>query len=205
MATAVKHRLESQKASKHALAGRGPIVDRARRALQRVAEQFGEVTSTGDTEVHVCTASGIDLTLSYNPGNYVFSRVYNLTVKAHLPESSEVPAGLKLSFARGETKFVTANSAHTSTSKASEVLDRLNARVTSKLNSIDLHSGSVKTASASKKGERKSVTIVPLGGSFVWVLIPPVFHATAFPQGEPERIISLIETLATWKFDPGSQ
>lgn len=203
MATAVKHQFVTKKQPKHALARNGPIVGRARQALRRVATQFGEVVEAGNTEVRVRTSRGLDLTLSYNPGNYVFSRVYNLTVRALLPETSDVPAGLKLSFARGETTFASTGSTAAQTEHA-DVLKRLNVSTAPQLNDIDLHSGSVKTASATKTGERKTVEIVPLGGSFVWVLIPPVFHATAFPKGEPDRIIALIETLTAWKYDPGS-
>jgi len=41
----------------------------------------------------------------------------------------------------------------------------------------------------------RMLTLTPMGGSYVWVLIPPVFKATAFPPGEPDRILELIRAI----------
>ena len=185
------------KQRKHALAGHGPIVDRARQALRHVAGQFGEVTASTDTSVEVRTEDGIELTLSYDPGNYIFSRVYNLTISVDLPTGSPVPAGLELSHRdRAGAKYVAAGSgsgsrsAPGSGSVAPGALRRLNEAAAAHLNGIDLHS-----SRTSVRNGRRSLTLTPLGGSFVWVLIPPVFKATAFPKGEPARILDLIRAI----------
>ncbi|MBK0422477.1 hypothetical protein JD292_10380 [Leucobacter sp. CSA2] len=195
---------------KHALAGDGPIVGRARASLRRVAEQFGTIEAADRTSVRVRTSEGVPLTLSYSPGNYVFSRVYNLTVTAELPPESEVPAGIEVSHrGRGGAHFIAssgpantgafgvpggpANSSGRAVDRAlvaSPRLGALNAAVREHLAGIDLVSARI----TAERGTR-SVTITPLGGSFVWVLIPPVFHATAFPAGEPRRIIDLVAAL----------
>lgn len=174
---------------KHALAGRGPIVDRARQALRIVAGRFGEVVTSTETSVEVRTEDGIELTLSYDPGNYIFSRVYNLTISADLPAGSPVPAGLELSHReRAGAKYVAARSGSGSASPV--VLRRLNEAAAPHLKGIDLHS-----SKTSVRNGGRSLTVIPLGGSFVWVLIPPVFKATAFPQGEPARILDLIRAV----------
>lgn len=174
---------------RHALSGNGPIVDRARRALHLVAEQFGEVRRSGQTEVEVRTGDGITLTLSYDPGNYVFSRVYNLTITTDLPAGSDVPAGLRLSHRRRTgAEYVTGRAAG-ATGEAPK-LRALNEVVRSHLAGVDLASSTI-----SARGGRRTLTVTPLGGSFVWVLIPPVFKATAFPPGEPARILDLIRAV----------
>ena len=180
--------IRQRKERRHALAGDGPIVGRARAALRRVAEQFGEVTSTDRTTVTVRTPEGLVLELSYDPGNYVFSRVYNLTIRAALPASSRVPGGITVSHRdRGGPRFEGAQA-------GSRTLDALNREFGAQLGGIDLLRGEVAGA-----GNDRSVTLTPLGGSFVWVLLPPVFHATAFPAGEPQRIRTLIAALADWE------
>lgn len=169
---------------RHALAGTGPIVDRARRALAAVAAQFGEVTESTQTAVSVRTSGGIPLTLSYDPGNYLFSRVYNLTIAVELPAEGTVPAGLSLSHRdRGGSRLVAANG-------GSPGLDALNATLRAHLDGIDLVS-----LRTERTGDGVTATLTPMGGSFVWVLIPPIFKATAFPSGEPERILGLIRAL----------
>ena len=177
-----------RRARKHALAGDGPIVSRARAALRRVAEQFGRLESVTRTEAVVRTDDGIRLTLSYDPGNYVFSRVYNLTVTAELPAESAVPAGIAVTHrGRDGVRFAAAGERG---GAGSPRLAELNRAVAGRLAAIDLVSARV----SAEHGAR-SVTITPLGGSYVWVLIPPVFHATAFPAGEPARILDLIRAL----------
>ena len=175
---------------KHALAGDGPIVGRARAALRRAAEQFGRIESVDRTQAVVRTDDGIRLTLSYDPGNYIFSRVYNLTVAAELPETSAVPAGIEVTHrGRDGARFVARGERATSPR-----LTALNTAVRDRLSAVDLVSARVTAA----HGVR-SVTVTPLGGSFVWVLLPPVFHATAFPTGEPSRILDLIRSLRDWR------
>lgn len=172
------------KPRKHALAGHGPIVDRARQALGRVAEQFGTVTASAQTSVSVRTRDGIDLTLSYDPGNYIFSRVYNLTVEVVLPAATAVPAAAKLSHReRSGPRYVAPGT-------PAAGLHRLNEAAAEHLRRIDLHSSTITTRSGARV-----LTVTPLGGSFVWVLIPPVFTATAFPPGEPERILDLVRAI----------
>ena len=58
----------------------------------------------------------------------------------------------------------------------------------------------VDLVSARVSGPRatRTLTLTPLGGSYVWVLIPPVFKATAFPAGEPERLLEIARTLRDW-------
>ncbi|MBK0418966.1 hypothetical protein JD276_07950 [Leucobacter sp. CSA1] len=185
---------------KHALAGNGPIVDRARRALRLVAEQFGEVTATTQTTVDVRTPDGIELTLSYDPGNYIFSRVYNLAISTTLPDGSAAPSGVAVSHRdRGGARYVPAAGRATggpargggaAPSGGSGALRRLNEVAGPLLDGIDLHSSTIATT-----GGGRTLTVTPLGGSYVWVLIPPVFKATAFPQGEPERILELIRAV----------
>lgn len=176
---------------KHALAGNGLIVDRARRALRHVAEQFGEVGRITQTTVEVRTHDGIDLTLSYNPGNYVFSRVYNLTVTAALPEASAAPSAVELTFKGGEAHYIRKDGGD------SAALGRLNRVARPHLSKIDMHSSSI----GKERGVRR-ITVVPLGGAYVWVLIPPVFKATAFPPGEPDRILDLIRAVRGLGVDP---
>lgn len=169
---------------KHALAGSGPIVDRARRALRFVAEQFGELRRVDLTEVEVRTADGVDLVLSYDPGNYVFSRVYNLTVTAALPDGSLLPEARLAHGGRDGARYVRADGRDT------PALQQLNRIAAPHLAGIDVHSSRIASAVGSR-----TFTVTPLGGSYVWVLIPPVFKATAFPQGEPERILELIRAV----------
>ena len=209
---------------KDALAGNGPIVDRARRALRLVAEQFGEVTRTTQTTVEARTPDGIELTLGYDPGNYVFSRVYNLTIEVALPAGSPAPSGVELSHReRSGAKYVPAGSgsgfgsrsgsgsgtgfgsravrgiARTGAipSTGSPALKRLNEAAGPHLGGIDLHSSTITT-----KNGKRTLTVTPLGGSYVWVLIPPVFKATAFPPGEPGRILDLIRAIRGLGTDP---
>lgn len=183
--------LRSPRARRHALEGQGLIVNRARAALGRVATQFGEVTRVDHTSVEVRTADGMSLTLSYDPGNYVFSRVYNLTVTATLPAESAVPGDIVLTHrGRGGSRYARKGAS----GPADRRIDALNAAVSGHLAKIDL----LKSETAGPAGARK-VTLTPMGGSYVWVLIPPVFKATAFPAGEPERIIDLIRALGAWR------
>lgn len=168
---------------KHPLAGNGPIVDRARRALRMVAEEFGTVTDTDQTSVRVRTEDGIPLTLSYQPGNYLFSRVYGLTVSTRLPQGCGAPNGVKLAHrSRPGGVFVPERGASTSTS----AVERLNDATEPHLTRIDTVSARI---------SERTLTLTPMGGSYVWVLIPPVFKATAFPKGEPRRIIELIRAV----------
>lgn len=168
---------------RHALAGNGPVVDRARRALRMVAEQFGTVTGKDQTTVDVRTADGIELTLSYDPGNYVFSRVYNLTISTRLPEGSTAPNDVKLVH-RGQRggRFVVDRG----TGPAQSLLDRLNEVAGPHLAGVDMISSSISA---------RTLTLTPMGGSYVWVLIPPVFKATAFPPGEPDRLLAYIRAI----------
>lgn len=180
------------KARKHALAGNGLIIARARRALHQVAEQFGELQSATQTDVKVRTHDGIDLTLSYNPGNYVFSRVYNLTVTAALPDSSAAPSAIKLSFkGKDGVHYVRKDG-----SAGGPALQQLNETLRTQMSKIDLYSSDI-----SKTNGVRRITVVPLGGSYVWVLIPPVFKATTFPQGEPDRIVDLIRAVRSFGVD----
>lgn len=172
------------KQRKHALAGRGLIVDRARRALEQVAEQFGTVSAKSQTDVQVTTTDGLRLTLSYDPGNYIFSRVYNLTVTAELPANSPLPAAKLIHRRTQGSRFVRADGSET------PAVARLNRIAAPHLSAIDVHSARITAAGGAKK-----FTVTPLGGSYVWVLIPPVFKATAFPSQEPERILKLIRAV----------
>lgn len=185
--------IRAPKARRHALAGNGLIVNRARRALHFVAKQFGEITGASQTEVRVRTSDGIDLTLSYNPGNYVFSRVYNLTITAVLPDDSTAPSAVKVSFkGRDGAHYVRKDGA-----QGSAALRSLNDRVRPLLADIDVYASDI-----TKAGGVRRITVIPFGGSFVWVLIPPVFKATTFPQGEPERILGLIREVRSLGVEP---
>jgi len=178
----------SRRERRHPLAGNGPIVDRARRALRFTAEQFGEVRRSDRTTVEVRTSDGLDLVLSYDPGNFIFSRVYAFTVSARLPSDSGVPGGVKLVH-RGSQPggtFVPDRGA----APDYRALARLNAAAAPHLAKIDMVRGTV-----SGVGGARTLTLSPMGGAYVWVLIPPVFKATAFPPGEPDRILSLIRAV----------
>ena len=169
-----------------ALAGEGPIVNRARAALQHTAAQFGEVTAADQTTVTVRTADGITLTLSYDPGNYIFSRVYNLRIMAALPADTRVPSGIELSFReKGAVRYVPKKVGQATRPAPGPRLNAVNREVGGQLREIDLIASAV---------DGRTLSIVPMGGSFVWVLIPPVFKATAFPAGEVERILALIRS-----------
>lgn len=175
---------------RNALSGNGPIVDRARVALKYTAAQFGEVTATDQTSVSVRTADGLDLTLQYDGGNFVFSRVYNLTISARLPISSKVPNDIELSHRdRRGPAFV--RTGHRS--QVTPSIGALNASVRDQLGAIDLVSANVSGAAA-----QRTLTLTPMGGSYVWVLIPPVFKATAFPPGEVDRMLQLMRSLHDW-------
>ncbi|QIM16282.1 hypothetical protein G7067_07350 [Leucobacter insecticola] len=181
--------LAPRRHKRHPLAGDGPIVDRARRALRSTAEHFGSVQGTDRTTVTVRTKDGIEIVFSYDPGNYVFSRVYACTISTVLPDTTDVPATVSLTH-RGTQRggrFVAGRvSAHSECA-----VDRLNRATASHLAGIDL----VRASIATTKNSGKRLTLSPMGGSFVWVLIPPVFKATAFPPGEPERILELIRAV----------
>lgn len=186
-----------RRSRRHPLTGNGPIVDRARAALTRTAAQFGEVTGKDQTSVTARTPDGITLTFSYDPGNYVFSRVYNLSITATLPATSAAPARIELSHRdRRGPRFVGARSGGPS----AESLVGINGALGARLRSIDLISARIEGSGSradSGSGSR-TVTLTPMGGSYVWVLIPPVFKATAFPAGEPERIVDLVRALRDW-------
>ncbi|WP_309131169.1 hypothetical protein [Brevibacterium sp.] len=190
------------KPQKNALDGDGPIVDRARQALYRVAAQFGEVTDRERTQATVTTPDGLELVFAYDNGNYIFSRVYNLSISTVLPMGTEVQAGTEVAFkgsagpafvpaktagglAVARTATTTASSATTTSAMAD-----LNAVAGDHLRGIDLLSAQVRSQAG-----RRVLHLTPMGGSFVWVLIPPVFKATAFPPGEPGRILELIRAL----------
>lgn len=166
------------------LQGEGPIADRARTALHSVASQFGKVIESTKSTVSVVVSDGTRLDLSYECGNFVFSRVYNLKIVTDLPDSSPAPINLRLSFKhKGEPRFVgSANAANRSE------IDGFNRSISDHLRGIDLAASTVRLTAAG----HKRLTLTPLGGSFVWVLIPPVFKPIAFPPGEIERIVNLI-------------
>lgn len=193
-------KVKPKRARRDPLAGEGVIVNRARAALKMTAQQFGTVIDTDQTSVTVRTAGGLRLTLRYDGGNYIFSRVYNLRVSMMLPADTLVPAELEISH-RGKAgiRYVRSRSsaakpgefqAEASTSPA---INDLNQRLQPLLRGIDVVSGLV-------QGPRnqRDFSLVPMGGSYVWVLIPPVFKATAFPVGEPERIIDLFQAAHDW-------
>lgn len=164
----------------------GPIADRARVALRTVAEQFGRVEQMTKTAVSVDTGEGFNLNLHYELGNFLFSRVYNLQITSALPDTVSFSRDLSLSY-RGSVspRFIgKASAVH------EEETAKLNDVVRPLLSSIDLASANVDTVGGASK-----LTLSPLGGSFVWVLIPPIFKVTAFPTGEPARIINLITTI----------
>lgn len=179
--------MKSPRTRRDALAGDGPIVDRARAALKHTAAQFGTVTETAKTSVTVRTADGIALTLSYTPGNYIFSRVYNLKVSAVLPPATQIPSSLELNFTdKAGARFQMKKAGGGPRPTPGPRLTALNARIGAQLRAIDLIEAEV---------DGRTLNIVPMGGSYVWVLIPPVFKATAFPSGEVERIIDLVRSL----------
>lgn len=195
---------------KHPLAGSGPIADRARAALLRTANEFGEVVANDQTSVTARTQDGFDVTLSYEGGNFVFSRVYNLTLSVTLPPESDVPTGLKLSHrARSGPQFVRVGSgaggaglpgARPADARPSGSGDALAARLAALHRSVGDRLRDVDLVAATVSGPRSSrtLTLTPMGGSYVWVLIPPVFKATAFPAGEPERLLDILRALRTW-------
>lgn len=176
----------TKKSRRHPLTGHGPIVDRARAALKLTAAQFGEVVHSDQTSVRVRAADGFEITLSYEGGNFVFSRVYGLTISAVLPAESSVPGAIELSHRdkRGP-RFVPKRAAN-----APHALAALNQTVGDSLRAVDLVSAKVTT-----NGSSRTLSLTPMGGSFVWVLIPPVFKATAFPAGEPDRLLHIIREM----------
>lgn len=174
------------KVRRDALAGEGLIVNRARAALKHTAAGFGTITTSDHTSVTVRTHDGIQLKLSYNPGNYIFSRVYNLRISTVLPDGSQAPGNIELSFReKGSAKFLPKKQGSQPRPAAGPRLNALNARISAQLSKIDLLESSV---------EGRTLTLVPMGGSYVWVLIPPVFKATAFPAGEVDRLLDLIRS-----------
>lgn len=184
----------ARRARRHPLAGAGPIVDRARAALARTAKEFGTVVRKDETSVTARTADGIDVTLSYDGGNFIFSRVYNLTLTASLPAESDVPTGLALSHReRSGPRFVRGANRDAARTVEGPELAALNTSISAQLRAVDLLSASV----SGTRGARR-LTLTPMGGSYVWVLIPPVFKATAFPAGEPERLLDIIRQLRSW-------
>lgn len=199
---------------KHPLAGSGPIADRARAALLRTANEFGEVVANDQTSVTARTQDGFDVTLSYEGGNFVFSRVYNLTLSVTLPPESDVPTGLKLSHrARSGPQFVRVSSGPGgaglpgarpadagSSGGGPSGGGALAARLAALHRSVGDRLRDVDLVAATVSGPRTSrtLTLTPMGGSYVWVLIPPVFKATAFPAGEPERLLDILRALRTW-------
>jgi hypothetical protein len=186
---------------KHPLAGSGLIVDRARAALLRTATEFGDVVASDQTTVTARTPDGFDVTLSYEGGNFVFSRVYNLTLSVALPAESDVPTGLKLSHrARTGPQFVRAGSGASVSAGQPGAGGALAARLAALHGSVGDRLRSVDLVAATVSGPRTSrtLTLTPMGGSYVWVLIPPVFKATAFPAGEPERLLDIVRALRTW-------
>ncbi|MEU3848063.1 hypothetical protein AB0E44_13890 [Micrococcus terreus] len=147
--------------------------------------EFGSIVSTTQTTVDVLTADGMSLTLSFDPGDYIFSRVYNLTITTELRPEVALPE-VKLSHRRsGGSQFVPIEGEH------SAGVEMLNLVAAPHIAQIDIHSPQIQR---DENGYRFTVT--PLGGAFVWVLIPPVFKATAFPPGEPERILDLIRAVS---------
>jgi hypothetical protein len=160
----------------------GPIVSRARASLLRVATEFGQVTAKNGSQVTVRTDNGLTLRLSYEYGNYLFSRVYNLAVSVDLPKGSPIPSGLRLSHRKAEgPRFRSASAEGTA---AAVQLER---SIGKELAEIDLASATTHTSEGTVR-----LTLTPLGGAFVWVLLPPVFKTIAFPAGEIERIESVL-------------
>lgn len=175
-----------------ALAGQGPIVDRARSALHQIATQFGTPEALGTQSASVRTRDGLHLELGYEPGNYVFSRVYNLRMSIDLPASSPLVAGTVLQHHHRLTSSYT----HPA-STAQNALQALNTAVGAHLKQVDLLSSRIEPG---PDGHLK-LELTPLGGSFVWVLIPPIFKATAFPSGEPARLLDLIRAVLSLSVD----
>ncbi|RBP62959.1 hypothetical protein DFO66_11263 [Brevibacterium sanguinis] len=173
---------------RNTLDGDGPIVERARQALALVAGQFGEITDRGRARMRVATADDTELVFEYESGNYIFSRVYNLRITTNLPAGSAVPAGIEVSY-RGKDGpgFVTTSTGASTSAMDPTALADLNSIVRDHLRGIDLLSAQVVAEAG-----RRVLHLTPMGGSFVWVLIPPVFKATAFPPGEVDRILSLV-------------
>lgn len=181
----------AQRPKRHALTGNGPIVHRARLALRDVAPLFGEVRETDDTAVVVTTPAGARVTLTYLPGNYVFSRVYNLDVSIELPEESPIPVGVKLVHrGRGGSVFA-GGTGDAAAERAAAALTRSTARAIASIDTL--------TAQVDADGEARRFHLTPLGGSFVWVFIPPIGTWTRFPEGEPARIVALLERIAGFR------
>lgn len=179
-----------KRARRDPLASEGVIVNRARAALKMTAQQFGTIIDSDQTSVTVRTDGGLRLTLRYDGGNYIFSRVYNLRISTTLPADTLVPADVEITH-RGKAgiRFArTRSSAVAPEVVPSPAVEELNRRVHPLLQGIDVVSGRVTGPKHSRE-----ISLVPMGGSYVWVLIPPVFKATAFPAGEPERIIKLLQ------------
>lgn len=180
---------------KNALAGRGPIVDRARQGLYKIAGQFGTITKKTDTQAFVTTDDGLDLVLAYDMGNYLFSRVYNLTITANVPVDRGLPHNLVLSHKSKEGPFLEpAKGAGMITETSQRNLDAFNKDLLVRLKSIDLLKLDI-----SIKDDASRITVIPIGGSFVWVFIPPIFQPTSFPQGEQKRIIELVRAISSWR------
>lgn len=178
------------------LVGRGPIVDRARLGLGRVAEQFGTVTHKNLTHVKVKTDDGMDLTMTFEPGNYIFSRVYNLVVQARLPIAPELPTRMVLSHKTDNgPRFLAKSASSTSvSSETSAALKQFNDYLRPHFDSVDLLRSEILV-----RGDVATITVTPIGGAYVWVFIPPIFHVTAFPEGEPGRIRKLISAIGRWR------
>lgn len=184
------------KPRKNALAGSGPIVDRARAALRHTATQFGAVQAQDDVSVTVLTPGGVQLRLGYEGGNYLFSRVYNLAITTVVPASAGLPAGLRLSHQdKAGPAWVPAGSraggsplGRGGAASTSPGVSALNRALAPLLKGVDLLRA---TTTAVPGGTQ--LTLTPLGGAYVWVLIPPVFKATAFPAGEPQRLIDIVD------------
>lgn len=205
-------RRQTAPAAGHAV---GPLQARAQRSLLTVAKQFGDVASDAVPEVGSglsvdVTAAGGDwgdaLRLSYGKGDFIFSRVYDLTISGTVQRPSRALCGpaagdgdsrvalpLELSFTRHGSRLVPSTGAASADSAAAagRSAQRINRRLQPLLREVDLKSLSITDASDG----RCRIDLVPLGGAYVWILVPPVSMTVRFPPGEPARLLHIMSTI----------
>lgn len=179
----------------------GPLHRRARRSLLEVASQFGTVfdehTDAQDSETNTDLAVMVHvtrgrrhgpITLSYGKADYLFSRVYDLKVIGY-GEWGGPPTPLRVKFSRDGGHFeVGPRVPPEHAARARTMAATLERNFAANLASVDLKSVEIVNAG---DGQFK-VELVPLGGAYVWLLVPPVSYSVRFPDGEQGRLLELM-------------
>lgn len=162
----------------------GFIDSRAALALPTIAMEFGTVLSHDGLEVRVKPHAGsLDvITLRLTQGNFIWSRVYDLEIEY---SSSGRGRNLDVKFTKGKAIIhPRKNASSTEQLHASTAQSALSPL----MDAVDLKSMTMRT-----DGATRTTKITPLGGAYLWILLPPISYWVRFPQGEPARLLSLLE------------